>query len=129
MEEGNSTRTKRNRITFKMLSNKIYNSTSNKNRNNNMQNINNKKRYNNKIRVESNKKRSNNMNNKKKKEMNRWSNTKTMRENKNIMNRMKNIMNKMKNKMKIKNENILFIYDFMTNKFIKIIKKNYLFIY
>ena len=38
--------------------------------------------------MESNKKRSNNMNNKKKKEMNRWSNTKTMRENKNIMNRM-----------------------------------------
>ena len=36
MEEGNSTRTKRNIITFKMLSNKIYNSTSNKYRYNNM---------------------------------------------------------------------------------------------
>ena len=36
MEEGNSTRTKRNIITFKMLSNKIYNSTGNKYMNNNM---------------------------------------------------------------------------------------------
>ena len=35
MKEGNST-SQRNRITFKMLSNKIYNSTSNKYRNNNM---------------------------------------------------------------------------------------------
>ena len=88
MEEGNSIRTKRNIITFKMLSNKIQISTSNKYRNNNMQNINNKKRYSSKIRVQSNKKRSNNKNNKKKKELNRWSNMKTMRENKNIMNRM-----------------------------------------